>query len=478
MTYNEKRHKGFPVKVVVVGTVLVAALGAFVALEPEQRVVVSPIYAIVAIPALLIAALWKRDELPPYFDIGVFCVVVTSIYLSYPLLAFLVSGLAWTPLSDSRLVAYAATPSEFARVGWWGALYLLSLATTYALVRRHPAANVATGLVVPNKRTILSMVVLFLAILIYVQLLQVVYGVDLNPTYGSEGPTGASLPLFVQQVTGKLVGIGIVLEFGLILLLVSRSDSPVWCWTLRAWAVFTVLSALAVLGARSSVIFFLLAWLLAHQRLRRPLRPLLLIAVAGAVMAGAVLYGIVRDVGSQADTILVAASAGGEFQAMYGTAYNLIMLRDTGGLPDIPWGLYLADLLRLIPQQILPFEKMDPSEWYLELIGARDSDVGLMFGVISEAAIGLGAIEMVLRGIVLGLVFGEMHNWYSRHASRFWPTLFYLWLCVWSYYTYRASTFYLLGHVVFIFVPAYVLVRFVSSIYPSAKFDPRRQLAA
>jgi hypothetical protein len=396
--------------------------------------------------------------------VGVFCVVVTATYLVYPLLTFLLSGLAWTELSDNRLAVYNPSPSEFAQVAWWGVLYLASLAGAYLVVRSRPAATSSVKMHAPRRSTVVAIVVLFAVTLVYSQVIQIGFGVDLNPTYGPQGPQVVSLPLFLEQITYKVRAIGLVLEFALVVLLVRQADVPTSRWVLWIWAALQVVAVVWVLGARSQAVFFLVAWLLAQQRLRPQMRPISFLLVGILILTAATLYGYFRGVSNQVDTIQAMLSASSEFQSMYGTAYNLLYLRDTGGLPDIPWQMYFADLFRLIPQQLLPFDKVDPSDWYLDLIGQKGIGVGFMFGAISEAVVGLGVMEMLVRGLIVGTVFGAIHNWYAKRATKFWPTLFYLWLCVRSYYTYRASSFYLLGEFVLVFIPAYLLVRVLGQV--------------
>src|SRR6266576_2821014 len=99
MTGNSRHHKPTAFQIVGAGIAIAFAGAGMIDLELEQRIVTLPIYAIVAIAATFITVLWKRDSSPPYFDLGVFCVVVISIYLCYPLLAFLLTGLVWTELS-------------------------------------------------------------------------------------------------------------------------------------------------------------------------------------------------------------------------------------------------------------------------------------------------------------------------------------------------------------------------------------------
>ena len=112
-----------------------------------------------------------------------------------------------------------------------------------------------------------------------------------------------------------------------------------------------------------------------------------------------------------------------------------------------------------VPQQLLPIKKIDPSEWYLGVKGINDQ-TGYMFGVIAQSVIGFGLLELALRGAVLGVIFAAAGRWYTRRSSRFLPTLFYVWLCVWSYYTFRASTFYLLSPIIYRVLPALALIYF------------------
>ena len=54
--------------------------------------------------------------------------------------------------------------------------------------------------------------------------------------------------------------------------------------------------------------------------------------------------------------------------------------------------------------------KIDPADWYLEVVGIQGTGQGLMFGVIAQSIIGWGAVELALRGIALGTLFALMHR--------------------------------------------------------------------
>jgi hypothetical protein len=81
-----------------------------------------------------------------------------------------------------------------------------------------------------------------------------------------------------------------------------------------------------------------------------------------------------------------------------------------------------------------------------------------MFGVVPQAMIGWDWPELVLRGGVLGLAFAGVHRWYARRSASLWATTFYVFLCLWSYFTVRSTTFHILLYVVYGFLPALVLL--------------------
>jgi hypothetical protein len=134
-------------------------------------------------------------------------------------------------------------------------------------------------------------------------------------------------------------------------------------------------------------------------------------------------------------------------------------MKRAGRLGDVPAQLYVSDFLMPVPQQLLSFRKIEPSEWYLDVKHFNDQ-TGYMFGAVAQSVIGFGLAELLLRGAVVGLLFAWARRWYAGRESRFLPTLAYLWLCVWSYYTFRASTFYLLSPIIYRLLPAVLLIYF------------------
>ena len=70
-------------------------------------------------------------------------------------------------------------------------------------------------------------------------------------------------------------------------------------------------------------------------------------------------------------------STANEFQILMGTALHVRDMVE-GGL-NVPPQVLWSEFLMLIPQQLLPVEKIDPSFWYLIESGLSETGSGYMF---------------------------------------------------------------------------------------------------
>jgi len=122
--------------------------------------------------------------------------------------------------------------------------------------------------------------------------------------------------------------------------------------------------------------------------------------------------------------------------------------------------LHINDIITVLPpQQLVPFEKVAASEWYLRELGLSGTGKGLMWGVITQSIVGFDWLELALRGALLGYILARIHRWYLKHQTGFMETLVYMFLCLKVYYTFRDTTFYLLANIVWEIIPFYILLR-------------------
>jgi hypothetical protein len=435
-------------------------------MSPDQRRVGLPslILGVIAVGALIL--LRRREGVFPLFELGTMTILATAAYALIPTLGYLFSGLNWTILSDNRLLTLEVSPAQMGHFTWWNVGYLLSFAAVYL---RHRGRFSAQGVPVVEKDPLsaVSLVVLALGILVYLTLLYVITGASYWHSYEDLAATYAvfqNIPLMVQQVSSHLFIMLTLFKLALIILLIQHWRQRRWRYLLVLWlgAEFSII--LIRMGARSEFLFLLLGAVLAYHRLIKPLKISTMMLLGGVLLLGVLVYGVFRIFVMAQVAIPITLdrsifSMGNEFQILFGTAADLYDMKVKGLLGSIPWSLYFSDFLTFIPQQLLPFAKVDPSEWYLEQIGQKGLGVGFTFGVMSQGVIGGGWLELVLRGAILGYVFAAIHRWYVRHAKNLWVTLFYLFMCLFSYYTYRVSSFYFLSLIVHWVIPCVLLAK-------------------
>jgi hypothetical protein len=449
-------------------TLVVSAL-SLPLFNSEQRLVMLPFLVIANVAFYFVMSLWVQgDEEPvPLFEIGIVYCAVLTVYSLVPLLNYLSAGMTWTKSSDSRLLFYNTPPAEVGRFAWHYAVYFLSFAAAY-LWTRDKAGSQKRVAVISDSPPLAVVVLPLFAILVYFYVLHVFWGIDPSPNYSEINDNLLKLkrlPLLVVQVTSHLRGMLLIFKLALLILIFLRWEAKRWRIVLGLWLVLETVYTILNMGARFETALLLLSALLFYHRLVKPVRLSRAFIVGVLFIAGFQIMGMARSYFTRGEraapplTLRTIASATNEFQTLFATAYDLDRMKQAGRLKDMPAQLYASDFLMPVPQQLLSFRKIEPSRWYLEIKGIDDR-TGYMFGVIGQSVIGFGLWELALRGALVGILFAWAARWYTSRSSRFLPTLVYVWLCVWTYYTFRASTFYLLTPIIYRLLPVVALIYF------------------
>jgi len=461
--YFHSRTYPLLVTVILLGGVILAFM------QGDARLVVAPGFACAVIMLWLVMMLWDRDRIIPIFDAGVICGFATMVYTVYPLMNYWLGGFQFGFLSDNRLQLYSPTPMDMGLFHLRHVLYLFSFVVSYLLIRSK--SPLATGNVVVPSRPERQIIFLSFALLtIYFLLLQLVTGVNYNSSYEEEGyfnnlAAFSNAPLLLLQVSGKLWGILFISKLALLFIVVNRCRQKRWLFVLLAWIAVEIIQALIIRGARTSLVLFLMAVVLYYHRMIKPFTIKCVILSGLSVFTLFIFLGFYRmyfDLAAFQLDLLEAGSsifsAGNEFQSLLGNAYDVLQRKEEG--VSLPWYLYLNDFITILPpQQLLPFEKVPASEWYLREIGLSETGLGLMWGVITQSIIGLDWIELAIRGGILGFLLGKLHSWYVRNQSSFLANLLYVYLCLRVYYTFRDTTFSLLANLIWEVIPFYLLLK-------------------
>ncbi|MBE9525085.1 MAG: hypothetical protein IMY76_08290 [Chloroflexi bacterium] len=461
------RTKHRTVPVVFLAVFLGALLLAF--MTTDERYVAAPGFTCVVMVLWLWMTLWDRDHEIPFFDVGVFCALATLVYTVYPLVNYWVDGLQFDFLADSRLQSYRILPAELGFFHLRHVLYLFSFVVFYVLFRGRGAIQVG-NVSTPSRSTQHVIVLFFLLFIGYFFLLGILTGANYSAeTYGERiaiwVDVTSTMPLLLLQISGKLTGILFVVKLALLLIVVSRCRQKKWLVILLVWVTAEIIQTFILKGGRSGLVLFLMATALLYHRMIKHLSMKFLITSGASLFIFFIFLGFYRayiDFASL-QAALSQANAGifsgsNEFQASLGTAYDVLQRKIAGA--DLPWYLYINDFITILPpQQLMPFEKVSASEWYLREIGISGTGQGLMWGVISQSIVGLDWIEVALRGALLGYILARFHRWYLKHQSGFLATFFYVFICLKVYYTFRDTTFSLLANLVWEIIPFYILLR-------------------
>ena len=439
-------------------------------LEPSVRILAAPAMAVAVTSTVFMMVLWTRDGSPPVFEAGTLCMLAISVYGTLPMVGFIMMDGQWDRFSDGRLFAYPFVASELAAFGWRYAVYAVSFAATYLLVRGRTAVR-TTAFVFPKAATQTAVIVVFAALYVCKIVLKLGYGYDPDD-FDYTDPTAAlaktqGQPYFIQQIAHNLLSALFVVQLAVIVLLLAHWRKR-WCrYVLVVWIGTEVLSTAIRLGSRGRVVLLLISAGILYHRLVKRLSFRTLAIGGSLLLSGFLLLGAIRVV-QPGDAMQQRAghvlTAGNEFQGLFTTAFDIHKRKEAGEIRSVPWQVFYSDFYLPIPSQLLPFEKIDPSSWYIDLIGQTGAGVGYMFGVMSQAAVGFDWIELVARGALLALCLALLHRWYVRRALRFWPTLLYLFVSIWAYYTFRASTFYFVYFVIYHFVPVLIVTKLIERL--------------
>ncbi len=431
----------------------------------------------VIIPALLstnillfsIIFLWNRTGSIPFFDIGFFCLLTTFIYTVYPLVNYLLDGLQFGILADGRLRAHEIKPEELGFFHYRHVIYLFSLSFAYLSARKNNPVNEGK-IQIPNSFTSLSIVFYFVLFTAYFFIVKIAFGLNYNTSYESEAYSRniqafASAPLILIQISTKLSGILFLFKIALLFIIISKAKSRQWRLVLFFWVTYEIIDAFFLKGSRTGLMTFLIGVALLYHRIIKALSIRFLLISGSAIFLFFIFLGLYR---SYADFVSLQSglaeadsgflSSGNEFQALLGTSYDVLKMRENG--TSFPIYLYINDFINILPpQQLLPFDKVEASEWYLRELGINGTGVGFMWGVVSQALVGFDWLELIFRGILLGLLLAWMHNFYLRKQNSFLFTLSYVYMCLRIYYTFRDTTFSPLAFVVWELLPFYIFLR-------------------
>jgi hypothetical protein len=429
--------------------------------DGDQRVVFTPMLACLNLALLFVSVLYRRDGELPVFEGGTLFVAATTLYSVFPLLNFAAGGMAWRPPSDYRLVGYDPTPAEIGSFAWNYVLFLGTFVAVYLIVRGRKSVPRVFARVPQAVQT--SVIVTFVVMMILVQLVSFIVlppEAQVSVYEGGNFAYRANVPLVFLQFLNIGGSALLALKLLFAILVLARWRERKWRLILFVWLVFEFFLIVRS-QARGGFVLLILMIGITYHRLVKPLSLRKAVIAGSGLILGFLAFGVFRDTRGAAFDPRSALTVNNEFQTLFSNAYDVHMRKQYRTLPAPPPQMKYAELYMIIPSQLLPFAKIDPAEWYADVLQISHTGSRVMFGVITKAMLGLGKTELFLRGALAALLLALLHRWYVRRADRFWPTALYAYIVVWTFYTFRSNTFTVVYLVLYYFGSAALLVAIV-----------------
>lgn len=381
-------------------------------------------------------------------DVGTFFMFTVLAYQLFPLISLELSDYNLGIFADSRLNSIALTTSFLAEIWSTQTLILTGFGSVYLLVKR--AAPATRPVAEKNQRWFFgTMLPASLTVIIGAN---VVFGAE---SYLDEYLVVQDLPLIVIQILNIVNQVFFAAMFGFLILTIGVAPGRA-----IATALLTCMLLAVTSGARTPIAIIVFALIIAYDAYRARINPILLASFAILLMTIFLFAGIVRGGGYLTDLL-----GQNEFMSVYVTTLDVYQIAITGAARDMATELWMADLLRPIPGQLLPSDKFDASIWYMTNFYPLQAAAGQGYGfsMASEAVLGGGTFAALARsgllGLLVGLLAGRLEGSDSIYAK-----IGAVWLFSFIYLAYRDTTFTLVPRFLFQFGPAlaalYLIERF------------------
>lgn len=404
-------------------------------------------------------ALWigRRNRATPIPDIGVFLGFFVLLYGWIPFIGIYLHRHGIGEILDSRYEFLGFTDDEVFSVGLAYFLFLLGFALTYRLTRRYHVA--VETIRVPERKEIRALGYGLAFVFLTDFAVRTVANVPVAASYIDSYTVLRNLPLILQQLIATAERLQFTFFLALMVFTIAKTPKLYRVWLVVVAAIL-VQSAVAG-GSRSGAALCAMSYLLCYTILVRRVKPSTWVTMFTVGIALFLLAGQIR--GGVSETAAISGLQSGEFTSVFINSLDIIKRKLELGEFGVP--LYTLDLARVIPQQLLWFDKLDPSVWYVSTFYPEFARAGggLAFGAIAESFVGFGVLEALVRGMLLGLVGAFVVNRLLRKNVTPMKIVAYVWLFAVSYQSVRDTTFTLFGRYVFQVLPVAIYLHFIAS---------------
>jgi hypothetical protein len=374
----------------------------------------------------------------PIDDIAVFTVLCICLYTLLPVISWLLQGGEYI-IPVGRLYQMQPTVSEVFELMLLGVGPIFGVLVVYFLQRATLARLNVKPLFKFNWWISNKLLFICATIVICVYAVQSAikfkYGMLNAETYNDTYIQYANLPKIVAQLLAQSRAALSVSMLIVVAALVMRWDSGGKKWLIIMAAL--LLLTFDVGYSRTQLFYYILLFIVLYHMFVQPFtRAFKVLWLFLIVLVSFLLLGLRGD-----GLISFAALPLGEFDNIWANGVHLLRERVAGTL-EVPINAHLNEFVNFIPSQLLPYQKIDMSNWYLDTYypGYKENGGGLKFGVIPQAIVGFGLAESFFRGIIVGAISIKLKNILHKYHSC-WSLIVFLMIYMSSYDMVRGGNF-------------------------------------
>lgn len=374
-------------------------------------------------------------------DLGVTFTWIVFLYAFLPLLGIWFASLGLGMLTDQRLGNGVPDSALVLSVGSSYAAFMLAFSWVYSWWRTARSCN-AVMWQVPTSPDIRSIVFLVAVIKLGLLVFRFMLGADVSDDYISSYITLRDQSQLIQQLSGLLTATDFAAT--VLLIVAAVAYAPRFHTLIAGLVGLQIVTAIAAGGSRTSAFLYAFAFVVARTAYGRRLRSSSLAIYGIGGLAAFLLAGMIRaGIETVEGPLTLQFLQSSEFISVFYNSLDLLERRDDFDLLGVKVGMYLVDVLRLIPKQIIGDLKVDPASLYVSTFYPEFSDAGggLAFGAISESTIGFGLPEAFVRGALLGWLYAAIANQCLNGKLTVIRMFVYVWFVVMSYQAIRDTTF-------------------------------------
>lgn len=409
-------------------------------------------------------------------EIGFIYLAFAVAYTVFPAYGFLTLDSLSSGTGFQDLARLAPDQGELGRHLWRHVLFIAAVGSGYLLFRgRHTPRFNSSGNFGNAEKPVIRF--LFVAVVLSVLLL-----------WSLSAPVNAYVDNYTRYdnlswVARRVVTICDVLKTGGTFVLLTLLFRNYRRFRLYIWSFVLVRAAYEVqfsLGSRIDAFMILTAALLLyHYYVKKVTLSRGLLAALACVLIFSVIETVrfAEDLSVLKETEFQARGMPAvELGAVYAQGFHLYSERSAGSLPPIEWQVFFNDFISLVP--LVDVTKWHPMYWYARNYFPNAVVPPLTLGPIAESALWGGEIDLLVRGLINGVLFALLMRWFAREGGKWQVITIYVFCYSTCIMCLKYSIFYHLPQLEKVILPVVLIVSVLAkNIQSSAKLQgsSRRQ---